>query len=221
MEIYREAGIRRKEVAPPGHHGKSDPGHTGSLFFRHFRHRSSCLQVGTSGAILNSILESEITGRMINTARTPLILGVGNLLMGDEGVGIHAVRLLENEPIPKTIRLLDGGTGGFHLLSLFQEHDPIIMIDATMDGGIPGKVTMLQPRFASDFPRTLSAHDIGLRDLLESATLIGPLPTLHLITICIGEIVPMTTELSSPVAAALPQVVSAVWTILRSLSLVA
>jgi hydrogenase maturation protease len=138
--------------------------------------------------------------------------------MGDEGVGIHAIRLLENEQLPDTVRLLDGGTGGFHLLSLFQEHDPIIMIDATMDGGIPGKVTMLQPRFASDFPRTLSAHDIGLRDLLESATLIGTLPTLYLVTICIGAIAPMTTELSAPVEAALTQVVSEVWTILRSLT---
>lgn len=157
---------------------------------------------------------------MVNIPRSTLILGVGNLLMGDEGVGIHAIRLLENQQLPATVRLLDGGTGGFHLLSLFQEHDPIIMIDATMDGGNPGKVTLIQPRFASDFPRTLSAHDIGLRDLLESATLIGALPTLYLITVCIGEIVPMTIELSAPVESALSQVVSAVWTILRSLKLV-
>jgi len=130
--------------------------------------------------------------------------------MGDEGVGIHAIRLLHAEPFPDTIRLLDGGTGGFHLLSLFQEHDPIIMIDATMDGKGPGTITLLHPRFASDFPRTLSAHDIGLRDLLESATLLGPLPCLHLITVSIDSINPMTLELSAPVAGALPAVVQAV-----------
>ena len=115
-------------------------------------------------------------------ART-LILGVGNLLMGDEGVGVHVVRALENERLLQTVTVLDGGTGGFHLLSLFEEYDPIIMIDATMDGAPAGTVRVLQPRFARDFPRTLSAHDIGLRDLLESASILGPLPSLYLITI--------------------------------------
>jgi hydrogenase maturation protease len=146
----------------------------------------------------------------MNVPRTTLVLGVGNLLMGDEGVGIHAIRLLHAEPLPGTIRLLDGGTGGFHLLSLFEEHDPIIMIDATMDGKEPGTITLLHPRFSSDFPRTLSAHDIGLRDLLESATLLGPLPRLHLITVSIDSINPMTIGLSEPVAGALPAVVQAV-----------
>jgi hydrogenase maturation protease len=146
----------------------------------------------------------------MNVPRPTLVLGTGNLLMGDEGVGIHAIRLLRTEPLPDTIRLLDGGTGGFHLLSLFQEHDPIIMIDAMMDGKDAGTVTLLHPRFASDFPRTLSAHDIGLRDLLESAALLGPLPRLHLITVSIGSIKPMTMELSAPVARALPAVVQAV-----------
>jgi hydrogenase maturation protease len=146
----------------------------------------------------------------MNVPRPTLILGVGNLLMGDEGVGIHAIRILQREPLPGTTRLLDGGTGGFHLLSLFQEYDPIIMIDATMDGKEPGTITLLHPRFASDFPRTLSAHDIGLRDLMESATLLGPLPRLHLIAVSIGTIRPMTMELSAPVADALRAVVQKV-----------
>jgi len=149
--------------------------------------------------------------------RPTLILGVGNLLMGDEGVGIHAVRRLEAEQLPGNVHCLDGGTGGFHLLSLFAEYNPLILIDATMDGNERGKVTLLQPRFASDFPRTLSAHDIGLRDLLESATLLGPLPALFLITTSIGEIRPMTTELSAAVQNALPKVVETVWQVLRSL----
>ena len=153
----------------------------------------------------------------MGVTRPTLILGVGNLLMGDEGVGIHAIRRLENETLPDTVTLLDGGTGGFHLLSLFREYDPIILIDATMDGKPIGEVALLRPRFASDFPRTLSAHDIGLRDLLESAALLGPLPRLYLVTISIGEIKPMTTDLSAPIENTLSRVVETVWTVLRSL----
>ena len=152
----------------------------------------------------------------MTAATKPLVLGVGNLLMGDEGVGVHVIRKLEAETIPENATLLDGGTGGFHLLSLFQEYDPIILIDATMDGKPVGTVTVTQPRFASDFPRTLSAHDIGLRDLLESAQLIGSLPGLFLITISIDTIQSMSMELSEQVARSIPAVVSNVLGVLRS-----
>ncbi len=144
------------------------------------------------------------------------MLGVGNLLMGDEGVGIHAVNQLSLRPVSPRVHVLDGGTGGFHLLSLFEEFDPIILIDATMDGKTPGTVTLTEPRFATDFPRTLSAHDIGLRDLLESAALLQDLPKLYLVAISIGEIRSMVTELSLDVKKALPKVVEIVEAILKS-----
>jgi hydrogenase maturation protease len=146
----------------------------------------------------------------------PLVLGVGNYLLGDEGVGVHAVRKLEEAGVPTGVTVLDGGTGGFHLLSLFQDHDPIILIDATMDGAPAGTVRLLQPKFASEFPRTLSAHDIGLRDLLESAALLGPLPTLYLITVSIDQIQSMSIDLSPRVKAAIPEAVRAAREILAT-----
>ena len=137
---------------------------------------------------------------------SPLVLGVGNYLLGDEGVGVHAARELLGAGVPEGVTVLDGGTGGFHLLSLFQDYDPIILIDATMDGAPAGTARLLRPKFASDFPRTLSAHDIGLRDLLESATLLGPLPRMYLITVSIEQLQSMSVELSPRVKDAIPQV---------------
>ena len=148
-----------------------------------------------------------------STARTPgttLILGIGNLLMGDEGVGVHAIRLLQTESSPPSVDKLDGGTGGFQLLSLFQDYKRIILIDATMDGSPPGTIRIIRPRFASDFPRTLSAHDIGLRDMIESASLLGALPSIDLITVAIPEIQPMTLELSPIIQQTLPKIVESV-----------
>lgn len=154
----------------------------------------------------------------MNTPKHTLILGVGNVLMGDEGVGVHAIAFLEQEGFPPGVTLLDGGTGGFHLLSLFEEYDPIIFIDATMDGKPAGTVSIIRPRFARDFPKTLSAHDIGLRDLLESATLLGPLPGLHLITVSVDKIQPMTLELSGAVRASLSEIGGLAREILTSLA---
>jgi hydrogenase maturation protease len=150
----------------------------------------------------------------MNDSKPTLVLGVGNLLMGDEGVGVHAARQLASEPLPSTVEVLDGGTGGFHLLSLFKEYDPIILIDATQDGDPPGTVKLVKPKFASDFPRTLSAHDIGLRDLLETAQLLGPLPTLYLITVSIGELQEMSVELSPSVSGAVEEILRVVHGIL-------
>jgi hydrogenase maturation protease len=135
-----------------------------------------------------------------------LVLGIGNLLMGDEGVGVHAVADLEREAWPPAVRVVDGGTGGFHLLGYLQEYSPVVMIDATMDGQPAGTVSLIRPRYASDFPRSLTAHDIGLRDLVEAAALSGELPDIRLITISIAGIKAMDVTLSPAVRAALPRV---------------
>ncbi|MCC7176820.1 MAG: hydrogenase maturation protease [Acidobacteria bacterium] len=135
-----------------------------------------------------------------------LVLGIGNLLMGDEGVGVHALKAFAREAWPGNVTLLDGGTGGFHLLEYLSDYPRIVMIDATMDGAPAGTVSVLRPRYASDFPRALTAHDIGLRDLIESAALLGPLPDITLVTVSIEEIRSMVTDLSVPVAAAIPAV---------------
>lgn len=144
-----------------------------------------------------------------------LVLGIGNVLMGDEGVGVHVVRRLEEAGLPDHVSVLDGGTGGFHLLSELASHDPVVMIDATMDGQAPGTVSVIEPRYASDFPRTLTAHDIGLRDLIVSATLLGQLPQMRLVTVSIADVQPMQLSLSAPVEGAVSRVVEKVWQLIR------
>lgn len=139
-----------------------------------------------------------------------LVLGIGNVLMGDEGVGVHAVRRLEDEGPPPGVSVLDGGTGGFHLLSTLVDHDSILMIDATMDGRRAGTVSFVEPRYASDFPRTLTAHDIGLRDLIEAACLLGRLPQIGLLTVTVDALQPMQMTLSPAVEAALPELLARV-----------
>jgi hydrogenase maturation protease len=137
-----------------------------------------------------------------------LILGVGNLLLGDEGAGIHAVRLLEKEAsrLPSGVDLLDGGTGGLHLLSWLEEYGRIIMIDATLDGRPPGTIRLIHPRYAADFPPLMSAHEIGLRDMIEALHLSGRFPVVDLLLISVADIGGLGIGLSPPLEAALPSV---------------
>jgi len=148
---------------------------------------------------------------------TTLILGVGNLLLRDEGVGIHVIHALDTGAagaLPPHVRTLDGGTGGFHLIGTMQEHAHVIMIDATLDAHPPGTVTLLEPRHAADFPPLLSAHEIGLRDMLEAMTLTGRVPRIHLITISAANINEVGMDLTPPVQAAIPKVISTIKTLL-------
>ena len=145
-----------------------------------------------------------------------LVLGVGNLLVGDEGVGVHALRALEQECWPPHVQLVDGGTGGLHLLGLLRGSARIVLIDATRDGAPPGTVSVFRARVPADFPPALGAHDIGLRDLIAAAALLGPLPVIDVVTVSVAELKPMTMDLSAEVAAALPVVRHIVWALVAS-----
>ncbi len=136
-----------------------------------------------------------------------LVLGVGNVLVGDEGVGVHAIRALEAGAWPPQVRILDGGTGGIHLLGLLHSSPRIILIDATRDGAPAGTVRQFRARVAGDLPTALGAHDLGLRDLIAAAALLGSLPEIEVVTVSVTELKSMVLELSPPVAAALPEVV--------------
>jgi len=133
-----------------------------------------------------------------------VILGIGNLLMGNEGVGVHAARYLEAHYKPEDTPVVDGGTGGFHLMEYFQDYERVILIDATIDGQPPGTISVLHPKFSRDYPPTLTAHDIGLKDMLDSVYLMNYQPEVVLFTVSISELTEMNLELTEDVKAVIP-----------------
>ena len=138
--------------------------------------------------------------------------------MGDEGIGIRCLEYLHHRALPEGIDMLDGGTAGFQLLSLLSEYDHVIFIDATAGEGIPGEVNVLRPRFAADFPRSLTSHDIGLRDLVKSAELLDELPDIYLITINVRKANQVTIEISSDLKGSPRKVYDAVRRIIGELT---
>ncbi len=148
-----------------------------------------------------------------------LVMGVGNYLMGDEGIGVQVIQNMTKVDLPESIDILDGGTGGLLLLSCFEVYPVVIFIDATMDGKEPGTISILKPKFASDFPSALSVHDVGLKDMIEAVYLMDHVPEIHLITVSIKEIAPMTIELSESVKKAIPEVIEVILELSKSIKL--
>jgi hydrogenase maturation protease len=138
-----------------------------------------------------------------------LVLGIGNLLLNDEGAGIHVVNRLEKENY-KGADLMDGGTGGFHLLGFIQSYKKIIIVDASLDQYPAGNVRVLKPKYAKDFPHQLSAHEIGLKDLIDAAFLLGNVPDICLVAISIKDFQEIGMELTPEVEKAIPVAVEKV-----------
>ena len=111
--------------------------------------------------------------------RTTLILGIGNNLLTDEGVGIHVVRhLQERHADSRDLTFLDGGTLSFTLAGPIAEHDNLIVVDATRLGGPPGTIRCFE---GAEMDRYLtgnrdSVHEVGLVDLFDISRLTGTFP---------------------------------------------
>ena len=95
-----------------------------------------------------------------------VIAGVGNLLMRDDGVGIHAVRALESNP-PPGVRVLDVGTAILHALPLLEYAERVLVIDAVRADGAPGSVCVFDASDAELRGRASSVHSWGLLDALK------------------------------------------------------
>lgn len=144
-----------------------------------------------------------------------LILGIGNYLMGDEGIGVHIANQVQEEVLPDGIDVLDGGTGGFHLLEYFEIYSRIILVDATLDERGPGTIRLIKPRFAKDFPPAMSTHDIGLKDLVSALQVLDKMPEIDLFVVSIKPTRLQGIELSAEIAGVVPFLIDEIKYLLR------
>ena len=143
-----------------------------------------------------------------------LVLGLGNLLMSDDGLGSRVISELEKRFLPsKDINLLDGGTLGLDLLPRLEGIDNLLIIDALQMGAEPGSVFRLEgeavPRA---FANKLSVHQMGLQDLLAVAELLGHLPRRLVVIGAQSAEIEMEMKLSPQVEASFEEVLSIVVT---------
>jgi hydrogenase maturation protease len=139
-----------------------------------------------------------------------VIVGVGNLLMKDEGIGIHAIKELEQMSLPADVKLIDGGTSP-DLIAYTHAGDKMIIIDAAKAGGEPGAIYRFRPEdLATEKPALASAHQMGVVENLAMAELSGNKPAeVVIIGVEPGEI-DWGMELSPGLQKSLPKLIEVV-----------
>jgi len=120
------------------------------------------------------------------------IFGIGNILLSDDGAGVHAINKLKSDyQFPESVELIDGGTKGLDLLPLFENRDKVLIIDAANFKKEPGTIDVIEgdkiPGFLSS---KLSVHQIGLPDMLFAARLMEIIPS----EMCLVGIQPKSME---------------------------
>jgi hydrogenase maturation protease len=140
------------------------------------------------------------------------VLGIGNILLKDEGIGVKVVQtIMNNYSFPPNVQVIDGGTLGPCLLHYIQGFDEIIVIDAVQGGQAPGTLY----RFTSEqgfleMSGKLSSHQMGIAEVLSQIKLLGEAPVVTFIGVEPQDISPWGMELSPVVKGLVPSLITLV-----------
>jgi len=147
-----------------------------------------------------------------NSSACPvLVLGLGNILLEDEGLGIRALELLEQRyEIPPEVELLDGGTTGMGLLDDISGRQHVLVLDAVQTGEQPGALVKLAgDEMPVYFGMRISPHQMGLSDVLATLELSGEKPAAVTVLGLVPQSLEMCLELSQLISARLDSLVNA------------
>lgn len=147
-----------------------------------------------------------------------LVLGLGNVLCTDDGVGVAAVEeLTRTYRLPSEVRALDGGTLGLSLLHCFEPGQDVLIVDAVAVDRPPGTLVRLDgEQVAPAVRERLSMHQVGVADLLDALRLLGIHPRRMVLLGLVPASLELGVELSPSVAPSLPALVAAVAEEIRS-----
>ncbi len=139
-----------------------------------------------------------------------VVVGVGNLLLKDEGIGIHAVKALQEIDLPTDVKLIDGGTSP-DLIAYTRAGDKLIIVDAARAGGEPGTIYRFEPQdLAEEKAALTSAHEMGVLENLKLMSMAGNEPGEIVIIGIEPKEIDFGTELSPELRQKMPEVVKAV-----------
>ena len=140
-----------------------------------------------------------------------VILGVGNLLLSDEGVGVHVANELMEMDLPPGVQVVEGGTDGFRLMNVVAGAARLIVVDAVKGGGSPGSIYRFDIKDAPVYPDAYktSVHQIGILEVVHLSELIGEAPETTIIGVE-PKSLDMGMELSPEVKAKLSRIIELV-----------
>lgn len=146
------------------------------------------------------------------------VIGVGNILMQDEGIGPKVADILKkNYTFEPDIEIIDGGTLGLDLLPYLEKYKKILLIDVVDFGKEPGFIKILRGEEIPPYLKTkLSVHHVGVQDLLEVARLMGYMPEDLVLVGIQPEIIDLGLDLTPTLAGKLNELIEEILNILNS-----
>lgn len=149
----------------------------------------------------------------MNSRKKISVIGIGNLLMGDDGVGIRVIEVLKQEELPSNVSVFDGATRAFDVLEYMEGRDKAVIVDAFKKNGPPGSIYRFSfdPEIGiPDESLNLSMHDINFLDALKVSKGIYKIPPEIVIIGIEPEILEFSYELSSKLKIAIPRIINKV-----------
>ena len=140
-----------------------------------------------------------------------VVIGIGNLLLMDEGIGVHTINELEKHDLPGSIEIYDGGTGGFKLIDLMHGAARVIFIDAVETGKAPGSVTIFSAEEVHSLynKKKYSLHDTDLMEIIKMTELLDDPPIIEIVGIQ-PKIINYGTTLSKELAGSMSNIINTV-----------
>ena len=137
-----------------------------------------------------------------------VILGIGNILLQDDGVGVHVIKQLENENLPSTIELVDGGTSTLDTLGLFLDYKKVIVVDCLRSGLKPGTIYKIKPDDIKNYKKeNLSIHDVQILDVVKMANMMNKYPEVVIFGIE-PEKIAVDLEMTQIMVSKIPEIIS-------------
>ena len=152
--------------------------------------------------------------------RRVLVAGIGNVFLGDDAFGVEVVQQLDGRKLPEGVEVVDFGIRGMELAyALHEDYDLVVFVDATMRGGEPGAVYLIEPEIEEGGAVSLDAHGMDPVKVIGLSRALGASPTRTLVVGCEPQVIPgrrggspethpyddMLMELSEPVRAAVEE----------------
>jgi hydrogenase maturation protease len=139
------------------------------------------------------------------------VIGVGNILLCDEGIGVHVVRELHRRGVPPGVEYVDGGVAGATLLNLIEGEERVVIVDAVDAPFPPGTVVRLAPdEIAGAATPPWSLHDVNLAATIGMMRLRETLPRMLVLGVVPSDIGSYSLDLSVPLAARFGEIVGKV-----------
>lgn len=147
--------------------------------------------------------------KKVKAKKKVLILGIGNMLHKDDGLGVFIVNEIINsvKDLPKYVEVADGGVLGYDLLPLMSGREKIIIVDALKAGDIPGSIYRFPAKHLADSNNKFSLHEMGVKKIIDMLTLTGETPEIEIIGVVPEDIQTLEIGISDSVKKSIPKAV--------------